>query len=539
MAPMTVGRPGVAEGRRTRSSDFGTAGDPSRVVTEHSPDPQVGGEGAAYHGRVRITQALSAFRRPSLPARWSPSTFAAALVGLTVLVTVTATFVPVGTARAAAGAIVRPHVYQGGGVLGFGDAQSVNAQPSAPLSSVMVAMAVNPASTASDQGYWIAGADGGVFTEGNAPFYGSLGALRLQGPIVSMAATPDGKGYWLAAMDGGVFSFGDAHFYGSMGAQHLNRPIVGMTATSDGKGYWLVAADGGIFSFGDARFYGSMGGASLVSPVTGIAATHSGAGYWMVAADGGIFSFGDAKFYGSMGGKPLNDAVVGIAASSDDRGYLLVGTDGGVFGFGDAPFFGTLGGGYGGDPANVPPVAGITLTPDGGGYWMLEPDGWSYSFSNPTSPSPSSTAATIVAVANSQVNSDPNRGRFCNPYGPCEAWCALFATWVWQRAGVPIPSYPFTGSIFGWAATNTGVLPPNAAPVPGDAVLYGTGPSSTSTSVHVGLVMQVWPDGAIVTIEGDAGPAPSGSLAVVVNGPYLPSQSVGSNGVPIYAFARF
>jgi hypothetical protein len=30
-----------------------------------------------------------------------------------------------------------------------------------------------------------------------------------------MSATPDGKGYWLVASDGGVFSFGDAAFYGS------------------------------------------------------------------------------------------------------------------------------------------------------------------------------------------------------------------------------------------------------------------------------------------------------------------------------------
>jgi hypothetical protein len=51
--------------------------------------------------------------------------------------------------------------------------------------------------------------------------------------------------------------------------------------------------------------------------------------------------------------------------------------------------------------------------------------------------------------------------------------------------------------------------------------------------------MQVWPDGAVVTIEGDAGPAPSGSLAVVINGPYLPSQSTNYNGVPVYAFAAY
>jgi hypothetical protein len=81
------------------------------------------------------------------------------------------------------------------------------------------------------------------------------------------------------------------------------------------------------------------------------------------------------------------------------------------------------------------------------------------------------------------------------------------------------------------------VLPPTAAPSVGDDVLYGTGPWSTATSLHVGVIVQTWPDGAIVTIEGDAGPAPDGSLAVVINGPYLPSQSESYNGMPIYAYA--
>ena len=125
------------------------------------------------------------------------------------------------------------------------------------------------AATPDGKGYWLASADGGVFTFGDAPFEGSLGATPLQGPIVAMAATPDGKGYWLAALDGGVFSFGDAPFLGSMGATRLNQPIVGMAATPDGKGYWLVAADGGIFSFGDARFFGSTGGIVLNEPITG------------------------------------------------------------------------------------------------------------------------------------------------------------------------------------------------------------------------------------------------------------------------------
>ena len=55
------------------------------------------------------------------------------------------------------------------------------------------------------------------------------------------------------AGDGGIFSFGDAPFYGSTGAIVLNKPVVGMASTADGGGYWLVASDGGIFSFGDAQ----------------------------------------------------------------------------------------------------------------------------------------------------------------------------------------------------------------------------------------------------------------------------------------------
>jgi hypothetical protein len=65
------------------------------------------------------------------------------------------------------------------------------------------------------------------------------------------------------AADGGIFSFGDAAFYGSTGSIALNQPVVGMAATPGGHGYWLVAGDGGIFSFGDAAFYGSRGGQPL------------------------------------------------------------------------------------------------------------------------------------------------------------------------------------------------------------------------------------------------------------------------------------
>jgi trimeric autotransporter adhesin len=123
-----------------------------------------------------------------------------------------------------------------------------------------------------------------------------------------------GNGYWLVASDGGVFSFGDAAFYGSEGATHLNKPIVGMAATSDGNGYWLVASDGGVFSFGDTAFYGSDSATHLNEPIVGMAATYDDGGYWLVGADGRLLNFGDAGSSRPMDGQPLAEPVVGMSS---------------------------------------------------------------------------------------------------------------------------------------------------------------------------------------------------------------------------------
>ena len=216
----------------------------------------------------------------------------------------------------------------------LGDLTTVN------LNQPIVGMATTP----SDGGYWMVATDGGIFSYGDAQFYGSTGNIRLNKPIVGMASTADGKGYWMVASDGGIFSFGDAEFYGSTGAIHLNKPIVGMASTPDGKGYWLVASDGGIFTFGDAAFYGSTGAIRLNQPIVGMASTPSGNGYWLVAADGGIFTFGDAPFFGSTGNIRLNSPIVGMTPAPDGGGYWFTASDGGVFSFGDAPFAGSLGG---------------------------------------------------------------------------------------------------------------------------------------------------------------------------------------------------
>ena len=82
-------------------------------------------------------------------------------------------------------------------------------------------------------------------TSASAQFYGSAGATHLNKPIVGMAVTADGGGYWLVASDGGVFTYGDAQFYGSTGEHHpqqADRGHGGHARTGSGTTSWPPTA---------------------------------------------------------------------------------------------------------------------------------------------------------------------------------------------------------------------------------------------------------------------------------------------------------
>lgn len=222
------------------------------------------------------------------------------------------------------------------------------------------------ARTANGGGYWIAASDGGVFSFGNANFYGSMGGQPLNAPVVGIAARPQGDGYWLVASDGGIFCFGAAPFHGSMGGQPLNQPIVGIAARADGNGYWMVARDGGIFSF-NAPFHGSWGGHGLTDFV-GMAARPDNT-YWLVRATGSIYSFG-APYYG---GGDAGSGIVGIAPKSDGTGYWQVRNNGNIYGYNAA---------YAGG-ANQMTFVGITRGPNDSSYWIVKGDGAVFSFGCP------------------------------------------------------------------------------------------------------------------------------------------------------------
>ena len=382
-------------------------------------------------------------------------------------------------------------------VIGFGVGDS--AQASANATSIT---SLSPKSTAvapipdysggrylaadPNGGYWTVNWAGAVAAHGGAPSFGSpvLSGLHLNKPMAGMAATRDGLGYWLVASDGGIFSFGDATFYGSTGAIHLNQPIVGMAVTPDGGGYWLVASDGGIFSFGDATFYGSTGAIHLNQPIVGMAVTPDGGGYWLVASDGGIFSFGDATFYGSTGAIHLNQPIVGMAVTPDGGGYWLVASDGGIFSFGDATFYGTPDTDTGG-------VIGIIISPPTPGYTFVQADGSSVDpslaaappvqtalpssptttttspASPPTTTSPPSTTTTPTAGATGGADfglsiptlegetSSEQAAALANMYSIGLRWVRIDANWSWIQYAGP--------SSFDWSVLDQAVSAITAA----------------------------------------------------------------------------
>ncbi len=149
-------------------------------------------------------------------------------------------------------------------------------------------------------------------------------------------------------------------------------------------------------------------------------------------------------------------------------------------------------------------------------------------------PTPASSSR-IVRVAESQLGQGEHPpGSNCTIFGPCEEWCSLFASWVWKRAGVPLPgstaTYGYSGSLYTWAKEHGGrVLPPTARPAPGDLVFFGTGPTE---SVHVAIVQRVYKDGRITTIDGN-----DDHNEVGIAGPFLPSEAV-VQGQHIYGFAQ-
>jgi hypothetical protein len=238
-----------------------------------------------------------------------------------------------------------------GGIFNFGDAPFHGSTGSLQLQRPIVGITA----TSDDNGYWLVGSDGGIFAFGDTHYFGSMpalgfapagtnGAKHLSAPIVAMVPSFDDQGYFLVGADGGVFAFGDAKFAGScpqIGS--CSGVAVSVMPDASGQGYWLVTKTGNVYSFGNAIDYGAPGQQS--APVTSAVRTPDGGGYWILLGDGAVLAYGDARTYPGTAGtfNALNPATA-IVATSDGGGYWVMSANGSVYPFGDAPNDGGMSG---------------------------------------------------------------------------------------------------------------------------------------------------------------------------------------------------
>ena len=251
-----------------------------------------------------------------------------------------------------------------------------------------------------------------------------------------MATTPDAKGYWLGALDGGVFAYGDAPFDGSMGA-HAPEPA--------DRRHGGDARRQGLLARGRRRRHLRLRRCRLLREHRQHGAQRSRSSAWRrpttARATGswrrtaGSSTFGDANFYGSAGSPTCPIPWSAWWPRPTAAATCMATENGVVLPYGDAQAFGGLR--WTRRRRRSRPSSGTTRGP-ATGCSTRRPGSTA---SRPPRPSRCSRGSSAIAAAvASQIEPDPDtQGPYCNPYGPCEQWCALFATWAWEHGRHPHP----------------------------------------------------------------------------------------------------
>lgn len=148
-------------------------------------------------------------------------------------------------------------------------------------------------------GTWQFGVPGGCGAPDAFVNFQVTGTAPTSSRVIGIARTPDGKGYWLVGADGGVFAFGDAPYDGNTAGPGVLSTTT-IVPSPDRHGDALFAATiPAVANFGDSALPQQPAIAMSALPVGG-GSTPDGKGYWEAANDGGVFAFGDAQYYGSL-----------------------------------------------------------------------------------------------------------------------------------------------------------------------------------------------------------------------------------------------
>ena len=256
-----------------------------------------------------------------------------------------------------------------------------------------------------NDGYWVAAKDGGVFSQGTAVFRGSaVGNINLgYNPVVGISPTSDHKGYYLVSNRGDVYAFGNAVYAGGVGANLVPGATVVGIAAHNGGGYWIIDNQGHTYGYGGAPSFG-YNPSGYDGSIVSIAPSATGNGYFAISSYGQVYGLGDAGGCGNPGGVTN---VVAISADNDGSGCFITTSNGAVYAY-NAQYQGGMNG-----VALNGPIVGITSTSDGKGYWMVASDGGVFTFGDaqfqgaitvppPTAapaPTPGTTTPTAPAPA--------------------------------------------------------------------------------------------------------------------------------------------
>jgi hypothetical protein len=258
--------------------------------------------------------------------------------------------------------------------------------------------------------FWAYTAEGNVDNEAGGPWFGSPSADNDNvTDIVGMAVTNDGGGYWLVGADGTVYSYGDASTATSnIALKPCSGPdssdIVGVTGNpGPSGGFWAFTDCGSVYNEDGAPWFGSLySDPATVTDITGMAAGSDADSYWLVGSDGTIYSFSQnaPETTSSITLKPCDSSIIRATGDPGPGGGFWAYTPcGSVYNEGGAPWFGSL---YT-DPPTVTNIAGIAATPDGQGYWLAGSDGSINNFGDATASgsfSPQNPLIGIVANPN-------------------------------------------------------------------------------------------------------------------------------------------
>jgi Domain of unknown function (DUF1906) len=171
--------------------------------------------------------------------------------------------------------------------------------------------------------------------------------------------------FWLFTAYGNVYTSSGAKFYGSPSAGGTHEhAIVGMSSSTDNRGYRLVNSSGHVYNYGDAVRRGMHPALRHTTAIRGIVTSPTGV-FWLFTRYGNVYTSNGATWYGSPSANHAHQqAIVGMTDTPGGRGYWLVNSSGRVFSYGDAPkrrMHPAL------RPTNA--IMGIVPTP-GGCYWL-------------------------------------------------------------------------------------------------------------------------------------------------------------------------